>query len=369
MRRTFGLSVALATAVIGLSLATSACGGGATGSGAAAPPKPTVVQLAPENVATVTTGKVSSGPVISGQLTPAREASVRAQVGGSLVSLTVDRGDTVAAGAEIARVSSRDLDAAHNSADAAVRSAETALSVAKSEAQRTEALVKGGALAARDLEQAKNAVSMSEAQLAAAVARRRSVDQQLEDTIVRAPFAGVVSARPASLGDVVTPGTQLLTIIDPSSMRLEALVPSEQISEVHPGAQVHFTIRGASGDFTGTVERLNPTADPVTRQVSIFVSLRNTGGKLISGLFAEGRVESATRDGLVIPLSAVDETGTRPAVSRIRNGQIERVTVALGIRQADTETVEVTSGLEAGDVLVVGSAKNVAAGTAVTIVK
>jgi RND family efflux transporter MFP subunit len=241
--------------------------------------------------------------------------------------------------------------------------------VAKSEAQRTESLVKGGALAARDLEQARNSVSMGEAQLAAAIARRRSVEQQLEDTSVKAPFAGVVSARPASIGDVVAPGTQLLTIIDPSSMRLEALVPSEQIDQVHPGAKVHFTIRGAAGDFTGTVDRLNPSADPVTRQISIFVSLRNTGGKLIAGLFAEGRVETATRDGLVVPLSAVDETGAKPAVTRIHEGKVERVTVELGIRQADTEVVEVTSGLAAGDVLVLGSAKNVANGTAVAIVK
>jgi hypothetical protein len=103
--------------------------------------------------------------------------------------------------------------------------------------------------------------------------------------------------------------------------------------------------------------------------VSIFVSLPNTGGKLIAGLFAEGRVESATRNGLVIPLSAVDETGPTPLVTRVRDGKAERVPVTLGIRQADTEQVEVTSGVAAGDVLVVGSAKNVTSGTAITIVK
>jgi RND family efflux transporter MFP subunit len=367
MRQTVRLGVTCALA-LGVGLSAAACGASKDAPPPAAAQAPTV-NLAPQNVTTVTTGTLSSGPVISGQLTPAREASVRAEVGGSLVSLTVDRGDTVAAGAQVARVSSRDLESARTSAEAAVKSSDTALGVAKSEAQRTDALVKGGALAARDLEQATNAVSMAQAQNAAAVARLRSVEQQLADTIIKAPFAGVVSARPASVGDVVSPGTPILTIIDPSSMRLEAEVPSDQIGQVTRGAVVKFSVRGMPGEVTGTVDRINPAADPVTRQVSIFISLRNTGGKLIAGLFAEGRVESATHQGLVIPLFALDETGPKPVVTRIRDGKAERVEVAVGLRQANPEQVEITSGLSAGDVVIVGSAKNVAPGTAVAVVK
>jgi multidrug resistance efflux pump len=85
-----------------------------------------------------------------------------------------------------------------------VKSAESALAVAKSELQRTENLVKGGALAARDLEQAKNAVTSAEAQVASAKARQKAVWQQIDDTTVKAPFAGLVNDRPANLGDVVS---------------------------------------------------------------------------------------------------------------------------------------------------------------------
>jgi membrane fusion protein (multidrug efflux system) len=351
------------------SVAATACSGQAETAAPAVTTDAAVVLLAPENVATASIDQITSGPVISGQLTPAREASVRAQVGGSIVALTVDRGQPVEAGALVARISSRDLDAARSSAQVALRSAETALDVTRSEAERTKALVSGGALASRDLEQAQNAVSAAEAQVAAARARLSSVQQQIDDTSVRAPFAGVVSARPASIGDVVAPGTELLTIIDPSSMRLEALVPSDQIPELRRGAKVQFTIRGVPGDFTGTIDRINPTADPVTRQVSCFVTLPNTGGRLIAGLFAEGRVESVTRQGVVVPLSAVDETGTRPVVTRIRDDKAEIVPVALGARQAQTEQVEITEGLQAGDTLIVGSARNVAAGTPIRIVR
>jgi RND family efflux transporter MFP subunit len=360
--------VSSAALVASLGVLAAGCGNGASSAaeGAAAP---AVVQLAPENVATATVGEIAAGPAISGELTAAREATIRAQVGGSIVQLPVDRGQPVRAGAVVARISSRDLDSAFESAKVAVSSAETALAVARADHERTETLVKGGALAARELDQTRNALSNAEAQLAAARARQTSVWQQIDDTSVRAPFAGVVSERPASVGDVVTAGAELLTIIDPSSLRLEALVPSGQIQDIEPGAPVEVAIRGVADRVRGTVERVMPSADPVTRQVSIFVSVPNRGGKLIAGLFADGRVLTASRTGVIVPVSAVDETGPVPTVTRIRDGKAERAPVELGIRKLDTERIEIVKGVAAGDVLIVGSAKGVAAGTPVNVVE
>ena len=356
--------------VTGVLIAAAACGGSKTPETAAAAAAPPSVKLSADNVATAAMSELNAGPAISGQLAPAREAVLRAQVGGSIVTLTVDKGQNVRAGQVIAKISARDLAVAMDSAQAAMKSSENALTVAQSEQARTASLVKGGALAARDLEQANNMVSAAEAQVAAAKARQRSVWQQLDDTNVKAPFAGVVSDRPAHQGDVVSPGTPILTIIDPSSMRLEALVRADEISQVRMGAVVLFRVRGyPSQVFTGRVDRLSPTADPVTRQVTIFVRIPNTGGKLIAGLFAEGRVNSESRQAIVIPASAVDETGPTPTVTRITNGKAERVIVTLGLRQSDTEAIEITNGLSAGDVVILGSSKAVTPGTAVNVVR
>jgi multidrug efflux pump subunit AcrA (membrane-fusion protein) len=131
---------------------------------------------------------------------------------------------------------------------------------------------------------------------------------------------------------------------------------------------VHFSIRGVAGDFVGRVDRLSPSADPVTRQVSVFVSVPNTSGKLIAGAFVEGRIEVATREGVVVPLAAVDETGAVPTITRVKDGKAERATVTLGVRRNDTEDVEVVKGVAPGDVLIVGSQKGVAAGTPVKVV-
>ena len=359
----------LQAAIAAITLTAAACGGRAAPTADATTAPAAVVQLAPENVATAAVADITSGPFVSGQLTPAREATVRAQIGGPLVSLTVDRGQSVRQGAVIGRIAARELDDALASAQVAVKSAENTLTVARSEAARTESLVRGGALAARDLEQARNLVSGAEAQLAAAKSRETGVRQQLDDTIVKAPLTGIVSDRPASAGDILSPGTPIVTIIDPSSMRLEAAVTSDQVSLVRPGATVRFRIRGLSNELvTGTIDRLSPTADPITRQVTIFVTMPNAGGKLIAGLFAEGRVDAETRRGVIVPMGAVDETGPTATVTRIRDGRAERVTVTLGIRQAEAELIEIRSGLAEGDVVILGAAKTLSPGIPVRVV-
>jgi membrane fusion protein, multidrug efflux system len=332
------------------------------------PSAPAPIQVGKESVATVKSEELRTGPIISGQLSAEREATVRAEVGGAVVLTAVDEGETVRNGAVLARIEARDLNDAVVSAKVAVQSAEAALKLAQSEAQRTESLVKGGALAQRDLENALNAVATAQSQLAAARACLSSADAQLADTVVRAPIAGAVSDKAVNTGDIVTPGTALYTIIDPSSMRLEASVPSDAVGALRPGVPVEFTVRGyGEQKFSGRIERISPAADPVTRQVQIFASIPNASGRLIAGLFAEGRVETEVRRGLVVPGTAVDETLGAPAVTRVRDGKAERVEVKLGIRDRDTERVEIVSGLSEGDVLLIGAARTVTAGTPVSI--
>lgn len=340
-----------------------------TGTETAAPEaQPAPIQIGAESVATATMDEIRTGPMISGQLAAETTASVRAKIGGSVTETAFDAGRAVTRGAVLARIEARDLEDAAAASAVAVTSAENALAIARSELQRTEALVKGGALAQRDLEAARNAVANAESQLAAARARASSARAQLGDTIVRAPISGVVSEKAVNTGDVVSAGTLLYTIVDPSSMRLEASVPSDQIGSLRPGLPVVFTVRGYEDQtFTGTIERISPVADPATRQVPIFVSIPNTAGRLIGGLYAEGRVESQVRKALTVPSNAVDLTSGSPSVTRVRDGKAERVSVTTGIHDRQNERIEVLSGLSDGDVLLVGAARGVTPGTPVSV--
>jgi RND family efflux transporter MFP subunit len=228
--------------------------------------------------------------------------------------------------------------------------------------------MKAGAIAERDAERARNGALAAETQLANATAIYASAQKQQNRTQITAPFAGVISARQANAGDIVSPGTALFTIVDPSTMRLEASVPAQSLALVRVGLPVQFTVSGyETRRFTGRVTRVNPTADPNTRQVRIIATIPNAGASLVGGLFAEGRVTAETRTVPVVPIAAVDERGVRPSVMRIKNGRVEKVEVELGLRDNQIESVEVRSGVIPGDTVLLGTARGLTAGTPVKV--
>jgi RND family efflux transporter MFP subunit len=323
-----------------------------------------VLEVGPENVVTVERQEIRVGPQISGELRAANEATVRAEIGGSVLRVGPEEGQTVQRGTLLAVIEARTQADAVASARSMLRSAEQGLELARREAERTERLVKGGALAERDVELARNAVTAAEANVDDMRTRLASAEKALGDATVRSPRAGVVSRRSVNLGDVVSPGAELYTIIDPSSMRLEASVPSGELASVNVGAPVTFEVRGYPGQtFEGRVSRISPVADPVTRQVPIFVDIPNIGSRLVAGLFAEGRVAEELRNALVAPETAINSAEARPWVLRIRDNKAERVEVTVGLRDERTERVEVRSGLQEGDRLLVGAAQGISPGT------
>jgi multidrug efflux pump subunit AcrA (membrane-fusion protein) len=115
------------------------------------------------------------------------------------------------------------------------------------------------------------------------------------------------------------------------------------------------------------VTRINPTADPTTRQVRIYASIPNAGRTLVGGLFANGRMSSTTKTGLIVPTAAVDVRGAAPVAMRIKQGKVEKVQVRVGITDKASESVEIIAGLQAGDTLLLGAAQGITPGTLVKI--
>ena len=350
-----------------LGLATAGCGrGGTDGAVAEQPP----VALGAENIVVVDSALVESGPAVSGTLEADRAAVLRAQVSGTVSQLSAEEGQAVAQGAVLAHIEAPAIRDAELSARSGVRSAEMALDLAKRNYERSQRLAEAGAIADRDLEQSRSTMTGSEAMLADAQARLASAEQQLSYTEVRAPFGGIVSERPVHLGDVVQPGTMLLTVVDPSILRLEATVPVEQFSALKVGAPVEFSVAGfGARRFTGQIDRVNPAVDPATRQVRLYARIPNPGRGLVAGLYAEGRVATQSHQGLVIPFTALDTRGTQPGVMALRQGKVVLVPVELGLRDEVREAVEIVSGVTRGDTLLLGTAQAIAPGTAVAVTK
>ena len=344
-----------------------ACGKQEAAASAAAE-RPAPVTVGAENVAILAEDTIETGPAVSGTLTPEREAQVRAEAGGSVLRVGAEAGQRVSAGALLAQIEEKAGGDAVLSARTAVASAQSSFDLAQRESERAATLLAAGAIAERDAEAARRSLDGARAQLEAARAQLSAAQQQLSGTRATAPFAGVVSARLVSAGDVVAPGSALFTVVDPGSMRYEASVPAEQLAGVRVGAPVRFAVNGYPGrTFEGRVTRVNPVADPTTRQVRLLVSVANESGALVGGLFAEGRIASERRTGLVAPAGAVDERGVGPAVFRLKGGVVERVPVEVTLRDAQTDRVALAGPLAAGDTLLTGAAQGITAGTPVRI--
>jgi membrane fusion protein (multidrug efflux system) len=324
--------------------------------------------VGPENVTVVRSEQIRTGPALSGSLAPEQQATIRAEMSGSVIQTNAEAGQRVGKGQALAQIDAAVLREQQLSARSAMITAQSSYDIAQRELSRSVTLEKAGAIAERELERARNALLGAQAQLTNARAQLANVNKQLDKASVQAPFAGVVSQRQVSAGDVVSPGTALFTVVDPGSMQLEASVPAEALSQVRVGMPVEFRVNGyPNRTFGGRITRLNPTADPATRQVKIVASIPNAGNTLVGGLFAEGRVASESRTVPMVAQSAVDERGLRPTVVRLRGGRIEKVEVGLGIRDAADETVEITSGLAPGDTVLLGAARGISPGTPVKV--
>jgi membrane fusion protein, multidrug efflux system len=358
-----------AAVLLGLSALTAfnACSKGDNASAAETAKAETMV-VGPENITVAANGSIMTGPSISGTLEPDREAVLRAQVSGSVLQTYADQGQAVNAGTVLARIDASGIQDAYTSARAGLVSARNAADVAAKDLTRNEKLLAAGAIAERDIDQSRRASIAAQAALEDANSRLATAEKAYRSTTVTAPFSGVVSERPVSAGDVVQPGTALFTVVDPSSMRLEASVPAEQLASIRIGVTVDFTVSGYPGrQFVGRITRINPTADPTTRQVRIYVSIPNEGRALVGGLFANGRMSTATKMGLVVPQSAVDVRGSIPSVMRVKQGKAEKVQVQIGLTDKTSETIEVLSGLQPGDTLLLGAALGITPGTLVRI--
>ena len=355
--------------LLGLSalVAVTACSKG-DDAAAAERAKTEAMVVGPENITVATNGAIMTGPSISGTLEPEREAVLRAQVAGSVLQTYADQGQAVNTGTVLARIDASGIQDAYTSARAGLVAARNAADVAAKDLARNQKLLAAGAIAERDIDQSRRSSIAAQAALEDANSRLASAEKAYRSTTVTAPFSGVVSERPVSAGDVVQPGSALFTVVDPSSMRLEASVPAEQLASIRIGVPVNFTVSGYPGrQFVGRITRINPTADPTTRQVRIYVSIPNAGRALVGGLFANGRMSSATRMGLVVPASAVDVRGSAPTVMRVKQGKAEKVQVQIGLSDQSSETIEVISGLVAGDTLLLGAAQGITPGSAVRV--
>ncbi|KQV92570.1 efflux RND transporter periplasmic adaptor subunit [Pelomonas sp. Root1237] len=336
-----------------LALALTACGKGGKpdeAKGAAAKTSAPLL-LAPEDLRQVGQSGLIGAPVITGAIQPARRADLRAEVAAVVLQVAKDNGERVRAGDLIIRLDPTSIRDGLTSADEALRAAQQSFEQTERVLARQRTLNQQGMISMQGLEDAEVRRNAAQSELAAAKARAVTARQQVSRTEIRAPFDGVVSERKISVGDTVQIGRELIKVIDPASMRFEGQVSADRLGELKLGQPVSFRINGfGDAEFRGKLARIDAAANATTRQVELIAEFNDRSkAPQVSGLYAEGRVESAERKALVLAEGSVQRQGDSAYVWKVDGNQLKKVNVILGERDDRRGEVVIASGLALGD--------------------
>jgi RND family efflux transporter MFP subunit len=311
------------------------------------------IQVSPEDLHTVNSAALASGPSITGSIQPERRADLRAELQGVVLQVARENGDVVRRGDLLVRLDDSAIRESLMSADAGIRAATQAFEQANRQFERTETLKKSGMVSNAAFDDAQTRKNNAQSDLEAARTRAAQARQQLTRTEVRAPFDGVVTDRRVSAGDTAQVGKELLKVIDPNSMRMEGLISADHVGAVKAGQTVRFRVNGFGDQvFEGRIRRVNPSANAATRQVEVLVDVLEKKQKFLAGLYAEGHVEAASTEALTVPSSAVQKDGDNASVWRVANGSLKKVAIKVADRDARSGDFPVVSGLNSGDRLI-----------------
>ena len=335
-----------------LALILTACGkGGKPDEAKAAAKTAAPLLLAPEDLRQVGQSGLIGAPVITGAIQPARRADLRAEVAAVVLQVAKDNGERVRKGDLIIRLDPTAIRDSLTSAEEALRAAQQSFEQTERVLARQRTLNQQGMISMQGLEDAEVRRNAAQSELAAAKSRAVTARQQVSRTEVRAPFDGVVSERKISVGDTVQIGRELVKVIDPSSMRFEGQVSADRLGELRLGQPVAFRINGfGDAEFRGKLARIDAAANATTRQVELIAEFDDkTKAPQVSGLYAEGRVESADRRALVLAEGSVQRQGDNAFVWKVAGNQLKKVAVTLGERDDRRGEVVIASGLALGD--------------------
>ena len=338
---------------------------------------------------------------VSGTLTAEAEAEVAAEVAGRVVATPVERGSAVAANASLIGIAAAEAEAQAREAYAnaaqiearlgiaegaafeiervpEVANARAAQQLARTELDRARQLHEAQLLpqsefdqrsaqfvaSERQYEVAKNTAAQQYQSLMAARARVTVAEKALADTVVRAPFAGIVGERLVSLGDYVTRGTKVASIVRVDPLRVELTVPEQYVSTVQAGRAVTFVVDAYPGEtFTGNVRYVSPAVTAETRALTIEAVVPNSDHRLKPGFFATARIEQAARPGILVPSAAVRTLAGTARVFIVNGDRAEERIVVAG--QVVGERIEITGGVKAGERLAASNVEQLVDGVRV----
>ncbi|MEY4122626.1 MAG: hypothetical protein RLZZ457_1464, partial [Pseudomonadota bacterium] len=295
----------------------------------------TQIELAGSDVVKVNSIEITQGLDISGTVKAVNYAVIKARVAGEVKEISAREGDVVKAGDVLARIDPTEYQRRWQQADEQANAAKSQMEIAQRQWDNNKALVDQGFISKAAMDNSiasyQGAIASHKSAIAGADVARKALD----DATLRAPFAGVVAARAAQVGERVSIDAKVMELVDLSQLEVEVpLSPSESI-DVRVGQVATLQIEDRPDTVTAKVKRISPIAQAGSRSVLIYLSIDKPAG-LRHGLFAKGLLGMGKSQALAVPLSAVRTDRAQPYVQVIEpvgeQLQVVHKPVTLGVR-------------------------------------
>ena len=362
-------------------LSSVACGGARTSAQALAAPAPVAI-----HVASVQSQAIDRFLRLTGSLAADEQADVAAETGGRVIATPVERGTSVSPGTVLVRISGTEADAQLREADAnaaqiearlglspgqtfdpirvpEVMNAKASLDWAEAEFNRIKALLDQRVVSQSEYDQrltqvqaarqqyqaAQNSAQQSYRSLIAARARTDLARKAAADTVVKAPFSGLVAERLVSTGDYVTRGTKVATVVKIDPLRVELTVPEQYVSLVKSGQPVRLSVDAYPEEiFNARVRFVAPALKADQRALTVEAIAPNADGRLKPGLFVTALLQQlSAAPALLVPGSAVETVAGTSRVYVVTGDTVEERIVTTGERVGDR--IEIATGVKTGE--------------------
>jgi RND family efflux transporter MFP subunit len=288
---------------------------------------------------------------LPGTVQATSQATVRSRLSAVIQKVNVREGDAVQAGQVLAEFDTANLHELLAERQAGLASARANLEQAQRTREANAQLVQHSFITQNAYDSADAAYQAQAANVAAAQAQVAQAQIQLDDARVRAPIGGRVARRFVQPGEKVGQDAQLFTIVDLAQLEVQAQAAAADVARVQPGAPAQVRIEGLSGqEFRGRIERINPSADPGSRTIDLYVSFANEHEQVRTGMFANVHLHlAADHELMALPLTAVQTDAGQPVVWALQDGRLARRVVTLGRRDEAAQLVEILGGAVPAD--------------------
>ena len=309
---------------------------------------------APVRVQVTSKTNLEDKMVLSGSLKANEEIDLIAEVAGKVTGIYFKEGEAVRKGQLLVKINDDELRASLSKVD-------VSLKLANEMERRQKALLDKGGISQQEYDIAVTELHGLEEE-------KKRIQAQIAKASITAPFNGMVGLREVSEGSYVSPNTRIASLVSSDPMKIDFSVPEKYAAAMTNGQQVKFFVNGVDSPFVATVYAREPRIDEATRTLQVRAQAPNKDGKLLPGSFA--RVElgfKPSANSVSVPAEAIVPVLKGQKVYVVKGGKATEQMVETGIR--NEKMVEITSGLNAGDSVVVSGILQLKPGSPVMIMK